>query len=78
MAKEYAIYELLQRISKLINYLDDSLDWFIISRFTPNEDKKKLYQNIYEEKAIKSNLILQDAYDNRWMQLIKEILCNEQ
>lgn len=65
-------YSLLTYISEFIRIIDDSTDWFILSRFSEDTKRRDFYEKVYEEKAAKADIILQDGVEI--LKLIKEIL----
>lgn len=69
-------YSLLIYISEFIKILDDSNDWFILSRFSEDTKRRAFYEKIYEEKAAKADLILEEGVEI--LTLIKEFLNNGQ
>lgn len=55
--------EYLGYISEFIKILGDSIDWFILSRFGNDPEKKRIYTRIYEEKSKKADVILNELND---------------
>ncbi len=44
------IFELLTLVGRLTQAIDDSVDWFLLSRQQRDLDKREVYEAIYEAK----------------------------
>lgn len=68
-------YEILGYISEFIKILDDSNDYFLLSRFASTPAKRKYFLSKYEEIKPKADLILKELWDVEVFKQIREIVC---
>lgn len=66
-------FEILGMASEFYKILQDSNDYFLLSRFASTPKRREFFQKLYEENLQKSDLILKEAKE--FMPLIKEIVC---
>lgn len=72
-SKEYLEYELLAYISEFIKIMDDSNDWFLLSRFANSPKRRELYLKKHEEVSEKAQLIV-DEIGLPTLQALKELI----
>ncbi|GEM_PF-3133347 len=59
--KDLTVLELLAMCGELIAAIDDSTDWFILSRWERDPVKKAVYEAIYEAKNKQYLKVLEDS-----------------
>ena len=71
-------YELLGYISEFIKILDDSNDYFLLSRFASTPKRREYFLKLYEENLPKSDLILKELWTKDFFEAVKEVACLKQ
>lgn len=69
-------YEILGYISEFIKILEESNDYFILSRSASTPARRKYFLHKYEEIKPKADLILKELWDVEVFKEIKDVVCN--